>query len=83
MGSFKTYVGNEPPHIQGAPVVTNFWFWNLHVAVGQCNRYINHIYKVIPRVTEVEDGFSGIELQYMYITIVWEHIRHALLLINV
>ena len=70
MGSFKTYVGNEPPHIQGAPVVTIFWFWNLHVAVGQCNWYINHIYKVIPRVIEVEDGFSGIELQYMYITIV-------------
>ena len=26
MGSFKTYVGNEPPHTQGAPVATNFLF---------------------------------------------------------
>ena len=57
MGSFKTYVGNEPPHIQGAPVVTNFWFWNLHVAVGQYNRYINHIYKVIPSVIELKMAF--------------------------
>ena len=42
MGSFKTYVGNEPPHTQGAPVVTNFWFWNLHVTV---DRYMQSVHK--------------------------------------
>ena len=57
--AMKRYVGNEAPRTQDALVATILRFWNVHVTVEQCNRYINHIYKVIPRVIAVEGGFSG------------------------
>ena len=57
--AMKSYTGNEAPRTQDALVATLLRFWNSHLNPAQCNRYINHIYKVIPKVIEVHGGFSG------------------------
>ena len=57
--SMKRYVSKEHPRTQDALVATIIRFWNSHLTVEQCNRYINHIYRVIPKVIEAEGGYSG------------------------
>ena len=57
--SMKSGSGNEASRTQDALVATLLRFWNTHLTVAQCNRYVNHIYKVIPKVIEIRGGVSG------------------------
>lgn len=57
--TMKRYVSKENPRSQDALVATILRFWNSHLTVEQCNRYIDHIYDVIPRVIDARGGHSG------------------------
>ena len=43
--SMKLYVSKEYPHTQDSLIATIIRFWNSHLTVEQCNRYIDHNYK--------------------------------------
>ena len=57
--AMKHCVGKENPRTQNELVATLLRFWSNHLTVDQCNRYINHIYRVIPKVIAVDGGYSG------------------------
>ena len=57
--AMKHHVSKVQPRTQDELVSTLKTFWKNHLTVDQCNRYINHIYRVIPKVIEKDGGFSG------------------------
>ena len=57
--AMKRYVSKENPKSRDALVVCIIKFWEHHLTKAQCNRYINHIYRVIPKVIEVNGSHSG------------------------
>ena len=58
-GTLKRLVRNDSPKNQNELVASILKNWKDHLTVHQCNRYIDHIFKVIPKVIEAEGGFSG------------------------
>ena len=57
--TMKYYVSKDNPKNQEQLVNSIFKIWKSHLTVTQCNRYIDHIFKVLPKVVEAEGGFSG------------------------
>ena len=57
--ALKGYVGKEAPRTQDSLCATILRFWHMHLTVEQCQRYVDHIHKVIPKVIEANGGFSG------------------------
>lgn len=57
--TMKHHVSKAQPRTQDELVSTLKQFWKSHLSVHQCNEYINHIYRVIPKVIEKKGGFSG------------------------
>ena len=57
--ALKKHVGKENPRTRDALAVSVIKFWESHLTKDQCNRYINHIYQVMPKVIEVNGAHSG------------------------
>ena len=57
--TMKRAVGRDGPMTQDELVASILRFWKSHLTIDQCNRYINHIYRVIPAVISAEGGYSG------------------------
>ena len=57
--AMKHYVSKKQPRTQEELVSVLKSFWSEHLTVEQCNRYINHIYRVIPKVIVKAGGYSG------------------------
>ena len=57
--TLKHYVAKDMPRTQQDLVDSIVKFWNSHLTVEQCNRYIDHVYNVIPKVIHAKGGFSG------------------------
>ena len=57
--AMKHEVARKQPRSQDELVATLKSFWTNHLTVNQCNRYINHIYRVIPKVISVKGSYSG------------------------
>ena len=57
--TMKYYVSKENPKNQTDLVNAILGVWKSHLTVEQCNKYINHMYKVLPKVMEADGGFSG------------------------
>lgn len=55
----KYEVSKQNPKNQKELMDSIIEVWETHLTREQCNRYIDHIYKVIPKVIEAEGGFSG------------------------
>ena len=57
--TLKFYVARDVPTSQNELVQSIVKFWNSHLTVEQCNRYIDHVFRVIPKVIEAKGSFSG------------------------
>ena len=57
--AMKRHVGKDAPMTQEELVASILRFWKFHLTVEQCQRYVDHIHKVIPKVVQVNGGYSG------------------------
>ena len=57
--TMKYYVSKENPKNQKELVDSILKIWKEHLTVAQCNKYIDHMYHVLPKVIEAEGGYSG------------------------
>ena len=57
--ALKRYISKENPRTQDGLTATVFRFWKVHLTKEQCNRYIDHIHRVIPVVIEKKGAHSG------------------------
>jgi transposase len=57
--TMKFYVSKKNPKNQKELIETLNQVWETHLTVLQCNRYIDHIRKVLPKVIAAEGGHSG------------------------
>ena len=57
--TLKFYVSKDAPQTQNELVNSIAKFWESHLTIEQCNRYIDHVFEVIPKVIEAKGNFSG------------------------
>ena len=62
--TLKHYVAKDMPRTQQDLVDSIVKFWDSHLPVEQCNRYIDHVYNVIPKVILAKGDFSGCWVYY-------------------
>ena len=58
--TLKYYVAKDMPHTQQDLVKSIAKFWKAHLTVEQCNKYIDHVYRVIPEVIKAKGGYTGL-----------------------
>ena len=57
--TMKRSVGRDGPMTQDELSASILKFWKSHLSVEQCNRYIDHVYRVIPAVISAKGKYSG------------------------
>ena len=59
--TLKRSVGRDGPMTQDDLSASILKFWKSHLSVEQCNRYIDHVYRVIQAVISAKGKYSGFE----------------------